>query len=125
MTKVALNLKNLKELTSKQRVIVRKVVATSAKDVQARVKNKAPKDSGALKTSIGTKVSVKKFGVRAIIGPRMRYSKATSSGLRKPYQYARFLDDEQTPFLSEAVSRQDVAKMQRLIQAEIDRLLAG
>lgn len=125
MKRVSLNLKNLNKLTSKQRVLIRKTVAASAKEVQQRVKNKSPKDSGALKTSIGTKVSVKKDGARAIIGPRTRYSKSTRTGIRKPYQYARFVDEEATPFLTDAVSKQDAAKMQRTIQYEINRVLSS
>jgi hypothetical protein len=58
------------------------------------MKANAPKRSGALKTSIGSKVWSKRSQaiVLGIVGPKTKYEKVVNGHVQKPYKYAKFLD---------------------------------
>ncbi len=73
---------------SVQNRITRNALRRALLDLKNKVKAAAPKDSGALRMSIGIKVGTRKNTTWGRVGPRMAYSKFKKGKLRLPWRYA-------------------------------------
>lgn len=119
---VQLNLKNIERLTSKQRVMIRKSLVKRSKEIKRRMKSNAHKISGALRQSIGEKISVSKTGVKAIIGVKSHFLKSWKGHEKLPNRYAK-IQEEANRFISRSMNDADVRDLQRDLQAGIEELL--
>lgn len=87
--KVQVDMKPLQQLQKNQNRVLRKAIRNVSALLRSDMKQNAPADTGALKTSIGTRILNKKKTVLGIVGPRTRYSKTVKGVEKIPNQYAK------------------------------------
>lgn len=106
-----------KKLKNKQKSILRKIL----KPLKAKVKADAPKQSGALGLSIGTKVDAARKGKGAVfglVGVRTKYSKNVKGKLKIPNKYAQAIDE-----LTQFMSGQDLGPYLEQMEREFGDLI--
>lgn len=101
---------------------LKKVIRQQSSVISRKVKSNTPKDTGALKFSIGTKVLTRRNSATAIIGARADYSKDTGKGLRKPIRYAQ-LAEQRTQYLARSMTSQDIDQLRELVANEVKAAL--
>lgn len=133
------------EKTAKKRAITQKAVKAGAKLVQQGAKSRAPKRSGALKTSIGIKAGKGTKGKTiafAVIGARAKVERTYKGRIAKPSKYAHLVEKgtkahfvrkrrhpgaKAKPFLAPALEGQRAAVGRAILDAlaaEIQKVLA-
>lgn len=76
-----------KKLTVEQKAL-RKAITPLAKQIKNEVKGAAPKSTGALKFSIGSKIISRQGSAAAIVGVKAQYAKDVKGKQKIPNKYA-------------------------------------
>lgn len=96
--------------------ILRKAIRVASKGLQQQVKSSAPRLTGALKQSIGTKVVNYNQALVGIIGPKTKYEKKKGGEIKKPFKYAGLVERHR-PFLQPSFN---AATVQSIMATEIE-----
>lgn len=101
---------------------LKRVVREQSKVIAKRVKALAPKESGALRFSIGVKVLTRRGSATAIIGARASYEATKKGKLKKPFKYAPIVQKHKD-YLIAAMGKADIEALRNMVRDEIRKAL--
>lgn len=123
--KVSVDQRKLFNLIRKTNSIMKKAIKPLGKPLVSKVKANAPRDTGALKASIGKKEWAKGGkAVAVIVGPRSKYQREIDGKVRRPIRYAHIVE-EATHFLTDSISDQDRENLKNNVKELIARAVGG